>query len=111
MTIESTITTMARAGREAASQLVRVSSDQKNAALLSMAAGLEKEAVFIKAENKKDLIGAQEKGLSAAMIDRLTVKDETIDSMVSGLNDVVGLNDPVGTRWASSALYSNPDPM
>ncbi len=31
------------------------------------------------------------------MIDRLTVKDETIAAMVSGLGDVVGLNDPVGT--------------
>jgi len=95
--LESTITTMAQAGRLAANQLVRVSSDQKNAALLSIAAGLENEAGFIKEENKKDLVGAKEKGLSAAMIDRLTVKDETVDSMVTGLNEVVGLNDPVGT--------------
>jgi glutamate-5-semialdehyde dehydrogenase len=88
---------MAQAAREAANQLVRVSSDQKNAALLSIAAGLEKEAAFIKEENGKDRVKAEEKGLSAAMIDRLTVKDETITSMVTGLNDVVGLNDPVGT--------------
>jgi len=94
---ETTITTMAQAGRQAANQLVRVSSDQKNAALGAMAAGLEKEAAFIKKENGKDLVRAQEKGLSAAMIDRLTVKDETIAAMVGGLGDVVGLNDPVGT--------------
>jgi len=97
MTIETTIAIMAQAGREAANQLVRVSSDQKNAALCAIAAGLEKEAAFIKQENGKDLVRAQEKGLSAAMIDRLTVKDETIAAMVSGLGDVVGLNDPVGT--------------
>ena len=96
-TLEATITTMAQAGREAANQLVRVSSGQKNAALLSIAAGLEKEAAFIIEENNKDLAGAKEKGLSAAMIDRLTVKDETITAMVTGLNEVVGLNDPVGT--------------
>jgi len=96
-TVETTITTMAQAARAAANQLVRVSSDQKNAALLSIAAGLEKEAAFIKEENGKDLVKAEEKGLSAAMIDRLTVKDETITSMMTGLNDVVGLNDPVGT--------------
>ncbi|CAB1066015.1 Gamma-glutamyl phosphate reductase (EC [Olavius sp. associated proteobacterium Delta 1] len=96
-TVETTITTMAQAAREAANQLVRVSSDQKNTALLSIAAGLEEEAVFIKAENSKDLVGAKEQGLSAAMIDRLTVKNETITAMVSGLSDVVGLNDPVGT--------------
>ena len=97
MTIESTITTIAQAGRDAADRLVRVSSDQKNAALLSIAASLERQAAFIRAENEKDLIRAKEKGLSAAMIDRLTVKDETITAMVTGLNDVVGLNDPVGT--------------
>ncbi len=97
MTIETTIAIMAQSGREAANQLVRVSSDQKNAALCAIAAGLEKEAAFIKLENGKDLVRAQEKGLSAAMIDRLTVKDETIAAMVSGLGDVVGLNDPVGT--------------
>jgi len=96
-TLETTITTMARAGRQAANQLVRVSSDQKNAALGAIAAGLEKDAVFIKEENGKDLVRAQEKGLSPAMIDRLTVKDETIAAMVGGLGDVVGLNDPVGT--------------
>ncbi len=95
--IETTIAIMAQAGRQAANQLVRVSSGQKNAALLSIAAGLEKEADFIQQENIKDLAGAREKGLSAAMIDRLTVKDETIAAMVSGLSEVVGLNDPVGT--------------
>jgi glutamate-5-semialdehyde dehydrogenase len=97
MTVESIITTMAQAAGAAANQLVRVSSDQKNAALLSIAAGLEKEAAFIKEENGKDLATAEEKGLSAAMIDRLTVKDETISAMVTGLDDIVGLNDPVGT--------------
>jgi glutamate-5-semialdehyde dehydrogenase len=88
---------MSLAGREAANQLVRVSSDQKNAALLSIAAGLEREAAFIKDQNRKDLVKAEESGLPAAMIDRLTVKDETIAGMVTGLNEVVGLSDPVGT--------------
>ena len=95
--LESTITTMAQAAREAANQLVRVSSNQKNAALSSIAAGLEKETAFIQAENGKDLVQAEEKGLSTAMLDRLTVNDEIIASMVTGLNDVVGLNDQVGT--------------
>jgi len=88
---------MTQAGRAAANQLVRMSSNQKNAALSSIAAGLEKESAFIQTENGKDLVRAKEKGLSAAIIDRLTVNDETIASMVMGLNDVVGLNDPVGS--------------
>jgi glutamate-5-semialdehyde dehydrogenase len=97
MTIESTISDMAKAAREAAARLVRVSTDQKNAALFSIAAGLEKEAAFIKGENQKDLAKAEGMGLSGAMLDRLAVKDATIASMVNGLKDVAGLKDPVAT--------------
>ena len=88
---------MSRAARDAANKLGRVSSAQKNAALLAIAAGLEKEADFIQSENKKDLLRAEEMELSGAMIDRLTIKDATIDAMVAGLNEVAHLNDPVGT--------------
>ena len=97
MTIESTIQGMAKAARGAAHKLGLVSSGQKNTALLTIATGLEKEADFIRSENHKDLLRAEEMGLSGAMIDRLTIKDATIDAMVAGLNEVAGLNDPVGT--------------
>ena len=97
MTIESNIKDMAKAARVAARKLVRVSTDQKNAALLSIVAGLENEAAFIKGENQKDLARAEEMGLSSAMLDRLAIKDTTISSMVDGLRDVEGLTDPVGT--------------
>ena len=97
MTIEATIRDMAIAARAAARKLVRISTDQKNAALLSIAAGLEKEAALIKAENQKDLAKAEEMGLSGAMLDRLAVKDATITAMVNGLKEVAGLKDPVAT--------------
>ena len=97
MTLQATITTMAHAARDAAHKLGRVSSEQKNTALFTIAAGLEKEADFIRAENHKDLLRAEEMGLSGAMIDRLTVKAATIDAMVAGLKEVAQLNDPVGT--------------
>ena len=97
MTIDSTIQDMAKAARNAAHKLGRVSSEQKNSALYAIAAGLEKEADFIQAENKKDLLRAEEMGLSGAMIDRLTIKAATIDAMIAGLNEVAHLNDPVGT--------------
>ena len=97
MTLQATITTMAHAARDAAHKLGRVSSEQKNTALFTIAAGLEKEADFIQAENHKDLLRAEEMGLSGAMIDRLTVKAATIDAMVAGLKEVAHLNDPVGT--------------
>ncbi len=101
MTLESTIKEMAVAARHAANDLARVSTAQKNAALMSIAAGLEKGSAFIKTENRKDLTRAEEMGLSDAMVDRLTIRDETIIAMVSGLREVVSLHDPVATMGPS----------
>ncbi len=97
MTIQATIKDMARTARDAAEKLARASSEQKNTALFAIVAGLENETDFIQSENKKDLLRAEEMGRSGAMIDRLTIKDATIDAMVAGLKEVAGLNDPVGT--------------
>ncbi|MGD9066786.1 MAG: glutamate-5-semialdehyde dehydrogenase [Desulfobacterales bacterium] len=97
MTIESTIRDMATAAKDAAGKLVRISTNQKNAALSTIAAYLVKEADFIKEENRKDLVKAEETGLSGAMLDRLTIKDTTITSMVDGLKEVEASKDPVGT--------------
>jgi glutamate-5-semialdehyde dehydrogenase len=97
MTVESTIDDMARAARNAAHKLGRVSSRQKNAALRAIAGGLKTQADFIQSENQKDLMRAAEMGLSSAMIDRLTVTTATIDAMIAGLEEIVHLDDPVGT--------------
>lgn len=94
--IDITIQKMAEAARGAAREIGRCSADVKNAVLLDIAAGLQDEAAFIQRENKKDLARAKEMGLSAAMIDRLTVSDATIQSMVDGLKEVAQLSDPVG---------------
>jgi glutamate-5-semialdehyde dehydrogenase len=88
---------MATAAKDAAGKLVRISTNQKNAALSTIAAYLVKEADFIKEENRKDLVKAEETGLSGAMLDRLTIKDTTITSMVDGLKEVEASKDPVGT--------------
>ena len=96
MTIESTIIEMAKEGRAASQEMARCPTEKKDAALLRIAEGLEAEAAAIQAENAKDLELAREKGLSAAMIERLTLKDATIASMAGGLREVAALEDPVG---------------
>ncbi len=97
MTVESIITDMARAAKLAAAKLARFSSEEKNAALKRIAEKIVEDAESIKAENRKDLDAARENGLSAAMIDRLTVSDATIRSMADGLREVAAQEDPVGT--------------
>lgn len=97
MSLETTIVEMAQAARAAAREMARCPSERKNRVLLAIAESIEKEADRIKSENARDLAYARDKGLSAAMIDRLTISDGTIRSMADGLREVVGLSDPVGT--------------
>jgi glutamate-5-semialdehyde dehydrogenase len=61
-----------------------------------MAAGLENEAARLISENRKDLMEAEKKGLSKAMIDRLTLNPDRIKAMSDGLREVAALPDPVG---------------
>jgi len=96
MSIEKTITDMARSAKEAAKAVTRLGTQKKDEALECIAQKLLDEAAAIKRENEKDLADAREKGLSEAMIDRLTVSDAVIESMAGGLRDVVKLPDPVG---------------
>lgn len=98
MTVEQTVVEMARSAKAAAVELGRCSTDKKNNALLKIADKLEADAERIKAANAGDVAAAKENGLSAAMIDRLSVSDAGISAMAAGLREIVQLTDPVGTR-------------
>jgi len=85
----------------ASRELAKLSTKKKNAILEAMAdeIGLQKEA--IKAANAKDLATGREAGLSAALLDRLTLTDSRIDGMVKGLREVAALKDPVGKKLST----------
>ncbi|MBP9989373.1 MAG: glutamate-5-semialdehyde dehydrogenase [Ruminococcus sp.] len=80
---------------EAKSELARLTSDDKNKALLAMADALIENKDLILKENAEDVKAATGK-ISDVMIDRLTLTSERIDSMADGIRDVVKLPDPVG---------------
>jgi glutamate-5-semialdehyde dehydrogenase len=61
-----------------------------------MAEELVKNTEFLLDENGKDVRYAREKGLSSAMVDRLTLKAETVSGIARGLREVAALPDPVG---------------
>ena len=94
--LEKTIIEMAEKARIGARSLATLSSTKKNSVLLRMAEGLRSQTSFIQQENEKDLKNGREKGLSVAMLDRLELSDAVIDSMVTGIEEVVALSDPVG---------------
>lgn len=96
MDVQSTIKKIAEDALTASRRLSHLSANTKNAGLLRMADALILHRDFILSENSRDLAGAREKGLSAAMVDRLTVKDSTIEAMAQGLREVAALPDPVG---------------
>lgn len=101
MDINRTIRQMARDARQAAGVISRSETARKNQALLNMADLLEHQAETIFKENRKDLKRAGDAGLSAAMLDRLTVTDKTIAAMAGGLREVAAASDPVGTMGAT----------
>ena len=79
MSVEGTIKEIAKGAKDASRQLRKVERSKKDEALVLMADKLMSSKENIKEENAKDLSLGREKGLSSAMIDRLTLEDKTID--------------------------------
>jgi glutamate-5-semialdehyde dehydrogenase len=61
-----------------------------------MAEALKRRSKELIRENAKDIIFAKKKGLSKAMLDRLTLNGKRINEMAQGLVEVAALPDPVG---------------
>src|SRR6266487_6455071 len=94
MLLTEQMTQLARQAKAASRELAKLTSAQKDACLLAMAAALERDADAIRQANEADL--AASTGLSAAMVDRLTLDRKRIAAMARGLRDVAALPDPVG---------------
>jgi len=96
MTTKELITNMAAAAKQAARELACLPSARKNRLLLQMAEALQARQEYIVSENNKDLSAGREKGLSPALLDRLTISDKVMAAMVQGLLEIAALPDPVG---------------
>ncbi len=101
MDIDVTITEMARAARKAAREMARCPSSKKNEVMRRIGDLLGERSAEIRTENQRDLAKAREQGLSAAMIDRLTLDDTALGAMIDGLREIRALEDPVGATTAS----------
>ena len=82
--------------KKASRILSQASGERKNGALLSIAKKIDIKRQDILKENVKDLEEAKKKQIGEALIDRLELTEERIDSMISGLKVVSELPDPVG---------------
>ncbi|MEQ1858831.1 MAG: glutamate-5-semialdehyde dehydrogenase [Chthoniobacteraceae bacterium] len=95
-TLTDQIHDFGRRARAASRPLRRCSTGQKNRGLLAMAGRLVAMQEEILAANAQDVDKAKADGLSAAMIDRLTLDPKRIAAMADGVRQVAELPDPVG---------------
>lgn len=87
---------IAQDARQASLSMARLSTTVKNDMLTKMAAALEQAIPDLIAENGKDLEAGRQRGLSAAMLDRLMLDDKRIRAIAAALREVAALPDPVG---------------
>ncbi len=98
--ISHQLTTMGRAAVEAAHVLALTPAQQKNDALLAAARALRSAKADILAANQRDMDAARQSGLSQAMLDRLLLDEKRIEAMAVGIEEIVKLDDPIGTVLA-----------
>ena len=90
--------------RVAARNLRTASTSQKNAALESISKALRSNEELIISSNQKDISLATSKGLDGAVLARLLLTKEKLQSMVAGIERVIQLPDPVGEILESRTL-------
>src|SRR4051812_46747227 len=90
------MTQLANQAKIASRELARLTTAEKNACLLAMAAALEQNSAAIKTANALDMETGARMSLSSAMLDRLKLDDQRISGMAQGLREVAALPDPVG---------------
>ena len=99
--IAAVMADIGRGARAAARVLALASAEQKNRALAAMAAALRAQTSQILKANAEDVAEARSSGLTGAILDRLTLDDERVEAMASGIEVVGRLADPVGSVMAS----------
>jgi glutamate-5-semialdehyde dehydrogenase len=92
----TTIAELARAARRAGREVARAGVEKRTAALVAIADAVEKRRAEILAANRADVEAGIADGLSAAMVDRLTLDDKRLDGVIAAIREVAALPDPVG---------------
>lgn len=82
--------------KDASQILAGSTAEVRNRALSAMAEGLEKSKDDILFKNEIDVEAGRRSGLSAALLDRLSLTARRIKDMAAGLREIAALPDPVG---------------
>ena len=96
MDIKAYMAELGSKARIASRHIAKATTAQKNEALLNIADSIKKSRDTLLAANQQDLAAGKEKGLEAALLDRLELTDSRVNSMLEGIRQVAALDDPVG---------------
>ncbi len=94
--VQEVMTDIGRRARVAAMELAVASSEAKRVAIESAADAIWNRREETIAANAEDIAYGREKGLSAAMMDRLLLDEGRIKGICDSLRDVAAQPDPVG---------------
>ncbi len=103
MTLEADLASQLQYARIAGRTIALASGEQKNRALAAVQQNLTCRTDDILAANQSDVARARDGGLTAALVDRLSLNRSRIAAMARSVEEVIALPDPVGeiiARWA-----------
>ena len=87
---------MGQRAKEASYFLGSMGMELKNQGLAAAADELIRRQEEILKANEADIARAKEKGMAPGLVDRLTLTPERIQGIVEGIQQVIGLEDPIG---------------
>jgi glutamate-5-semialdehyde dehydrogenase len=90
------LTTKGEKAKKASYKLANLSTNEKNEGLVKIADLLVEKEKEILAANAVDVENAANKGVSKAMLDRLSLNEKRIAAMAEGVRQVASLPDPIG---------------
>src|SRR3954453_16576623 len=92
---------LGRRARAAQRVVGLANAEQKTAALRAMAASIRAAKADILLANATDLVAANNRGQTAAFIDRPPLNEAGVESIASAVEDIAALPDPVGRVLAT----------
>lgn len=94
--VEAAIRTVTERTRRAVPELALSGRARKDDTLRAMAAALRHNAAYVLRQNATDVEAGRENGTSEALLDRLSLSEERLESLATALEDLAALPDPIG---------------
>ncbi|MEG0841203.1 MAG: glutamate-5-semialdehyde dehydrogenase [Erysipelotrichaceae bacterium] len=96
--------TLAKNTKIASFEIMNMNTEAKNALLDKIASCLEKHQALIFKANQSDLMQARKKQIDEGRMDRMMLNEERMAGIITGIHQVIQLQDPIGEITPLSTL-------